>query len=133
MKFNIIKLLFSFFLLASLLFACEKQVGDYSAYLDKAEGVYPGKPISLTVLQGLNRADLSMIMSPDPRVVKIRIYWNNRRDSVEANVTASEIAKQKIIKIPSIGEGVYTFEAVTFDAKERKSITLQKTASILTR
>jgi len=111
--------------------SCEKNAGDYSAYLDKAEAVYPGKPSMLNIYQGYNRAQINAMMSPDPRVVKMRVYWNGRRDSIETQITGGDLAKQKSLTIPAIAEGVYTFEAVTFDANGRKSVTLQKSASIL--
>lgn len=128
-KYNIIIL--ACFLIGLFLFGCKKMPGDYKEYLAKAEGVYPGKPKSLRVLQGINRANISLMMSPDPRVVKVKLYWNSRRDSIETPITAANIAKEKIIIIPSIAEGVYTFEAVTCDAAGRRSIPLEKTASVL--
>jgi len=131
MRSNTLKAIAVSILAILWLSSCEKNAGDYSGYLDKAEAVYPGKPSMLNVYQGYNRAQINAVMSPDPRVVKMRIYWNNRRDSLETSITASDLAKQKIVNLPSIAEGVYTFEAVTFDAGGRKSVTLQKTASIL--
>jgi len=111
--------------------ACEKNVGEYDQYLDLAEKVYPGKPKSLTVFQGYNRAQINALMSPDPRVVKMRLYWNNRRDSVETQITAVDMAKNKIVNIPNIPEGVYNFEAITFDAQGRRSVIQSKIGSIL--
>ena len=111
--------------------SCEKNAGDYDTYLNEAEKVFPGKPKSLTIFQGYNRAHLSALMSPDPRVVKMRIYWNNRRDSIDTDITSADLAKNKLVDLVAIPEGVYTFEAVTFDATERRSVSLTKTGSIL--
>lgn len=111
--------------------SCEKRAGDYEKYLGQAEKVFPGKPKSLTIFQGYNRAQINALMSPDPRVVKMHLYWNNRRDSLVTAITSADLAKEKTVNIASILEGVYTFEAVTFDAEGRRSVALIKTGAIL--
>lgn len=131
MRKNILIFLFGCLVLGLAFTGCEKNAGDYSKYLDKAEGVYPGRPVSMTISQGYNKAAIHILMSPDPRVIKMRIYWNNRRDSIETVITSSDLAQYKVLNIPSIPEGVYTFEAVTFDVGGKRSVTLQKTGSVL--
>jgi hypothetical protein len=131
MKNNIFKWIFSCCFLALAISSCEKNAGEYDQYLDKAEKVFPGKPKSLTIFQGYKRAQLSALMSPDPRVVKMRIYWNNRRDSIDTDITSADLAKNKLVELAGIAEGVYTFEAITFDASGRRSVSLIKTGSVL--
>ena len=109
---------------------CEKGPGDYSKYLDKADAVYPGKPVSLTIKPGYNRAQISSLISPDPRVVKIRIYWNNGLDSLDANITSADLTQNKLVTIGSIPEGIHTFRAVTFDAAGHRSIVTEKTGPV---
>ena len=118
-------------LLIAAVIGCEKNVGDYEKYLGNAEIVYPGKPQSLTIYQGYNRAQINALMSPDPRVVKMRLYWNSRRDSIDTEITSSDLSKYKVVNINSIPEGVYNFETVTFDAQGRRSVTQTKIGSIL--
>ncbi len=131
MKRNIINLLFGLFALLLAFPACLPNDGDYSAYLDKAEAVYPGRPDSIIIMPGYNRAQINALMSTDPRVVKIRLYWNSRRDSLDAVVSGDEIAKRKILSLSSIPEGVYTFELITFDDKGNRSVMSEKTGQIL--
>lgn len=131
MKKNIFILILIWGIVGMAIIGCEKNAGDYDKYLDQAEKVYPGKPKSLTVFQGYNRAQISALMSPDPRVVKMRLYWNNRRDSIDTDITSADLAKNKLVNLMAIAEGVYTFEAVTFDASGRRSVILEKTGSIL--
>lgn len=131
MKQKILTWMLGFGILTMAVSSCEKNAGNYDQYLNQAEKVYPGKPKSLTIFQGYNRAQLSALMSPDPRVIKMRLYWNNRRDSIDTEITAADLAKEKVVNIPLIGEGVYTFEAVTFDATGKRSVVLSKTGSIL--
>ncbi|TDQ08079.1 DUF4998 domain-containing protein [Pedobacter metabolipauper] len=131
MKKNILTFIFSCCILGMAISGCEKNAGDYDKYLDQAEKVFPGKPKSLTVFQGYNRAQISALMSPDPRVVRMRLYWNNRRDSIDTDITPADLAKSKLVDLAAVPEGVYTFEAVTFDASGRRSVVLAKTGSIL--
>lgn len=131
MKKNIFKLIFSCSVLGLGIIGCEKPAGDYEKYLGDAEKVYPGKPKSLTIHQGYNRAKVYALMSPDPRVVKMHLYWNNRRDSIVTSITSADLAKDKVVDIPQIAEGVYAFEAITFDAQGRASVVSQKNGSIL--
>lgn len=121
---------FGTIVLAVLIAACNKGPGDYSKYLTNADAVYPGKPVSLAIQSGYNRAQINSLISPDPRVVKIRVYWNNRRDSLDANINTTDLAKNKILTISSIPEGIYTFQALTFDAAGHKSVMTEKTGPI---
>lgn len=114
-----------------ILAACLPKDGDYSEYLDRAEAIYPGRPDSIIIMPGYNRANISALMSTDPRAVKVRLYWNSRRDSLDAAVTKDEIAKRKIIMVPEISEGVYTFELVTFDSNGNRSVVSEKTGQVL--
>lgn len=128
---RIIKLLLpgTFFLMMGLA-ACLPNDGDYSAYLDKAEAIYPGRPDSVIIMPGYNRANINALMSTDPRAVKVRLYWNSRRDSLDAVITKDEIAARKIIEVPGIPEGVYTFELVTFDKNGNRSVVSEKTGQV---
>ncbi|KAA8481786.1 uncharacterized protein DUF4998 [Arcticibacter tournemirensis] len=119
------------FFLILVIAACLPNDGDYSAYLDKAEAIYPGRPDSVIVMPGYNRANINALMSTDPRAVKIRLYWNSRRDSLDAVISKDEIANRKIIQVPNIPEGVYTFELVTFDKSGNKSVVTEKTGQVL--
>lgn len=125
-------LIIPYLMLGVLFFAggCKKYSGDYTKYLDNAEAIYPGKPVSLVINSGINRAQVLALISPDPRVVKVRIYWNNGRDSVDADISKADLAKNKTIMIPSIPEGIYSFQAVSFDAAGHRSVVTEKNGSI---
>lgn len=131
MKKNILTFVLGCCIIGMAITGCEKRAGDYDKYLEQAEKVYPGKPKSLSIFQGYNRAQIIALMSPDPRVVKMRLYWNNRRDSIDTDITSADLAKSKVIELAAISEGVYTFEAVTFDGSGRRSVMLSKIGSIL--
>ena len=113
-----------------ILAGCEKGPGDYSKYLTNVEAIYPGKPVSLIIKSGYNRAQISSLISPDPRVVKMRVYWNNGLDSLDAIITSADLTKNKLITIGSIPEGIHTFRAVTFDAEGHRSVVTEKTGPI---
>ncbi len=131
MKRNISATLFGVLALLLAFSACLPNDGEYGDYLDKAEAIYPGRPDSVIVMRGYNRAQIDLLMSTDPRVVKVRLYWNSRRDSLDVQVSKDEIAKRKIIDLPFIPEGVYTFELVTFDGTGNRSVVSEITGQIL--
>ncbi|WP_265842215.1 DUF4998 domain-containing protein [Pedobacter sp. PLR] len=110
-------------------FACTKD-GDYSEYLKKAEKIYPGRPDSVVVSSGYNKAQIVSLLSADPRVAKLGVYWNGRRDSIIASVAAADLNKRKAVDIPVIPEGIYTFELATFDKAGNRSVFTEKTGQI---
>jgi hypothetical protein len=129
MKIAINKLGAAFVVLLLFFSSCSKKV-DYSDYLQQAEKVYPGRADSIIIRSGYQKAEVSSLLSSDPRVVKIRVFWNNRRDSVEAAVTQNDYSKKKTVAIPSIAEGMYIFEVVTLDAMSHRSAPSEQVGQI---
>lgn len=109
--------------------SCSEKV-DYSDYLKQAEKVYPGRADAIIVRSGYQKAEISSLLSADPRVVKMRVFWNNRRDSVETPVTENDYSKRKSVSIPVIPEGVYVFEVITLDAKDHRSVPSETSGQI---
>lgn len=109
--------------------ACSKKA-DYSEYLKQSEKVYPGRPDSIVVKSGYHKAQISSLLSSDPRVVKMRVFWNSRHDSLDVAVNKSDYSKRKIIDIPEITEGIYTFELITLDAMNHRSVASEKSGRV---
>ncbi|WEK17640.1 MAG: DUF4998 domain-containing protein [Candidatus Pedobacter colombiensis] len=123
------KLLFACILPLSFILACSKKV-DYSDYLKQSEKIYPGRVEAITVMSGYKKAQVNSLLSSDPRVVKMRLFWNNRRDSIEVVVNEQDYSKVKSVNIPVIEEGMYTFEVITLDAMNHRSVSSQKNGQI---
>lgn len=109
--------------------SCTKE-GDYSKYLDKAEKIYPGRPDSIIVGGGYSRVQINTLLSADPRMVKMRVYWNNKKDSIEAQIGSADLSKRKKVDISVIPEGYYTFQVVTFDVKGNRSVASEKNGQV---
>lgn len=129
MKITLNKILIAFMVVSMFFLSCNKKV-DYTDYLKAAEKVYPGRADSIIISSGYQKAEVSSLLSSDPRVVKMRVFWNNRRDSVEAVVTKNDHSKRKSIQIPNIPEGVYVFEVFTLDAMNHRSAPSVKNGQI---
>lgn len=129
MRITINKILFASILPALFLTGCSKKA-DYSDYLKQSEKVYPGRPDLIEVKSGYQRAQVSSLLSSDPRVVKLRVFWNNRHDSLDVSVTKDDYSKRKIVEIPQIAEGQYTFELITLDERDHRSVPSEKSGRV---
>lgn len=102
--------------------SCTPMDHYYADFIPESIKIYPGKIDSIVIKPGLNRMILSASLSHDPRIEKMKVYWNNKKDSVEFNVVASEVGKKKNVLINMLPEGNYNFEIFTFDNLGTKSV-----------
>lgn len=122
-KFN--KSVGPIFMVALLaLFSCTEWDG-FKRYTESGEIVYPGKIESVEIFSGENRVKITGELSPDPKVSKYRIFWNDFKDSAEFD--ASHIAKPASFEhIIEVEEGVKTFVFHTYDELGNRSIAVSK-------
>jgi hypothetical protein len=120
------KILFAFLIVPvcmAICSSCTRTTGDaYKKYLAGGEITYPGAADSVIVRAGYKRIQLSVILGNDPLVKKIRIFWNNGLDSVDAAV--SHITGKDTINviIPNLIEGNYNFTVYTYDDAGHRSV-----------
>lgn len=95
---------------------------EYLKFTEDGEISYVGKIDSLKFLPGRNRIKIEGLIISDPKVAELRVYWNNKKDSVviPINRTNGVDAVSKIIE--GLPENIYNFEVKTFDAKGNSSI-----------
>ncbi len=105
--------------------SCTSMDEYYIDYISDAEKIYPGKADSVKVYPGYERAMVSTQLSSDPKVIKLLIYWNNKQDSSVVQISNSDVGKIKKIIISPLEEGNYSFELITFDAKNNSSVTTE--------
>lgn len=122
MKYNIIYL----FLSLGLLFASCTDMNHVSKEFLTPEIRYAGSPDTINVLSGQERLVLNFRLA-DPSISQLKIYWNNKTDSLIQDVVMDVSPKAFNIEIPDLEEKTYSFEIITFDDKGNKSIT--KTAT----
>ena len=94
-------------------------------YLKFTEGgaiSYTGKMESLKVLSGRNRVKVEGLIISDPKVTEMRVYWNNKKDSVVVPIIRTSGVDAVSTIIENLPENIYNFEVKTFDAKGNASV-----------
>ncbi|WP_372755754.1 DUF4998 domain-containing protein [Mariniflexile sp.] len=131
---NIKKTSLPLFLLAfciSIFNACTPtSADDYKKYTEGGEILYSGKLDSVKIFSGHNRIKLEGMLSPDPKVTSYRIYWSNKKDSIDVPVSESDIANTISKIVEGLEENIYNFEIRTFDDKENSSIPVFITGTV---
>ncbi|WP_207534614.1 DUF4998 domain-containing protein [Desertivirga arenae] len=110
------------FLLLLLGISCSKDALDYQNYLNDTEKVYPGFPANIKALSGNYRVKLEWNPSPDPTVVKYKIFWNSRADSMEFSSNNHNPAETVSVIIPNLTEYTYSFTIYSYDSEGNRSV-----------
>lgn len=106
----------------SALISCEKMDSSYSEFIQGGSRIYPGRIMEIKTSPGRNRLALSWLLPTDPKVKKVRIYWNNRMDSTELSVGSNELSQRMAVTIPDLAEGKHNFEIYTYDIEGNQSV-----------
>lgn len=61
--------------------SCTK-MDEYLKYTDGKEILYTGIPDSIAMYSGYNRVVFRGVLASDPKIAKIKIYWNLKQDSL---------------------------------------------------
>lgn len=109
-------------LIISALGACTKMDDYKKKYEPNGAISYPGKLDSVQVFSGRNRVLLTGLFTSDPKIVKYKVYWNSKQDSIETAVTRTNGVDTAKLLIPNLPEGVMTFEIRTYDNEGHISI-----------
>lgn len=116
--------------IAMVFSACEK--GDeYKSFIPKGEKIYPGIDTAIAYYGGNKRGMLTWPSSPDQRVSKYVVYWNNRADSLVINEVSHNPKDTVKAMVSSLMEGTYTFVVNSFDLLGNKSVDVEKTNAIV--
>ena len=91
----------------------KKQVRSFKTIYGK-EILYTGIPDSIAMYSGYNRVVFRGVLASDPKIAKIKIYWNLKQDSLEQDIRREGNDNVLIIPIP-LEEGTYNFEMHTYD------------------
>ena len=81
----------------------------------------PGKALDVAARPGKERIEISWRID-DPDVVKTRIFWHSRADSIEVNTNTD--TDNYCDTIP-LAEGIYRFELLTYDAEDNVSLSVE--------
>jgi len=104
---------------------------DYKAkYMAGGSLTYPGIMDSVKILSGNKRVIITGLFTSDPKIVKYRVFWNSKQDSVEMPVKRTAGVDSVRLSIPNLPEGMMSFEIRTYDAQNHKSIPIRQAANI---
>ena len=79
--------------------SCTK-MDEYLKYTDGKEILYTGIPDSIAMYSGYNRVVFRGVLASDPKIAKIKIYWNLKQDSLEQDIRREGNDNVLIIPIP---------------------------------
>ena len=116
--------------LLSLLAACSKMDDYKSKYTQGGAITYAGKMDSVQIFSGKKRVKVTGLFTSDPNIIKYRVFWNSRQDSVEVAVTRTSGVDTANLIIPSLAEGVQSFEIRTYDKLGNSSVPVYVSASV---
>ena len=107
-----------------LLFACSKMDDTYDDFIKDGEIVYIARVDSATSYPGNNRMDLSMLLTADPRISKVKVYWDaaGQNDSTEKAVQRSAGVDTVRFSFNKLPEGTYTFYIYSYDNAGHRSV-----------
>jgi hypothetical protein len=97
------------------------QWDDYKKYTKDGEIVYTGKFDTAIIYPGKERVRLYGLLVADPKIVKCKIYWNNKADSIEYDIPL-ERDNNIFDQTFAVNEGVKSFTIYTFDALGNSSV-----------
>ncbi|MEO7211782.1 DUF4998 domain-containing protein [Mucilaginibacter sp.] len=124
------KLLFILTACCTLLAACTK-MDEYKKFSAGKEVLYTGKADSVKTYSGKKRIKLSWLHASDPKVVKTRIFWNNRTDSTDVLLNNATLANGRhSILISNLAEGNYNFELFNYDKDGNRSVVSRTSGSV---
>lgn len=110
--------------------ACTKIDAYKDKYTLKGSIVYPGKIDSVNVFSGKNRVKISGLFTSDPKIVKYRVFWNSRRDSIEVPINRTSGVDTAKVIISNLPEGLMSFEIRTYDAQGNISVPVNTAANV---
>ncbi|NGM62632.1 hypothetical protein G5B30_11970 [Sphingobacterium sp. SGG-5] len=130
MKNNRISFLIALFVLMGFLFSCKEMDYTYRQFVEDGETVYISKADSIVVRGGNQRAEVSWLLLSDPKVTKYKMYWNNRKDSVEGSIQKTEKVDTIKVMVNNLAEGVHEFEIFLYDKLGNTSIRSSKVGRV---
>lgn len=102
--------------------ACTKMDDYKKKYEANGAIVYPGKLDSVQIFSGKNRVLLTGLFTSDPKIIRYKVYWNSKQDSIETPVTRTSGVDTAKLYINDLPEGVMTFEIRTYDNEGHISV-----------
>jgi hypothetical protein len=117
-------------LLVIIIGSCSKMDDYKSKYMAGGSIIYTGKMDSVQIFSGNKRVKVTGLFTSDPNIVKYRVFWNSRQDSIEVTVKRTSGVDTAKVIIPNLPEGLMSFEIRTYDALGHSSVPVFATANV---
>ncbi|WP_158995648.1 DUF4998 domain-containing protein [Mucilaginibacter sp. L196] len=117
-------------LLVLIISACTKMDNYKNIYMKGGAIIYPAKLDSVQAFSGKNRVKITGLFTADPSIVKYKVFWNSRQDSIEVPVKRTNSVDTAKVIIPNLPEGLMSFEIRTYDAQGHISIPVTLSANV---
>lgn len=111
-----------------ILYSCSPMDEYLDKYTDRKEKQYTGIVNPAMMYSGENRVVFVGYLMSDPKISQIKIYWNERQDSLLRDIERTDGIDELIIPI-ALPEGGYNFEVFTFDKEGNSSIPVYLSAT----
>jgi len=119
--------------LGGLLAACSDMNEMHDMYLRDGEITYVGRVDSVRILSGRERVKLFYWLT-DPRVKRLQLFWNQKRDSLQVAVPEHEPLDALDVTIGDgngvIAEGNHTFLIYSHDERGHRSVVFETLVNI---
>ncbi len=119
---NTSKILSSLALVILVLWTACTPMDEYLDYVPNGEIVYPGKVDSIKAYSGKNRVKIEGLLTTDPNVTKLIVFWNTSRDSVIVPVVKTENVDTVSVMIENLAENTWSFIIRTEDNEGNRSV-----------
>lgn len=111
-----------FFMLLIMTFSCAKKQA-HEEFIGTQESIYVGKVQSVKVENGIGKVTAEWQVPPDPNISNFRIFWNNKKDSLNVNFERSKLLDNLVeVEISPLRSGNYFFEIYSLDLNGRRSV-----------
>ena len=108
--------------------ACSDMNDLHQIYLDQGEKIYAAKIDSVFIRPGDGREQLDLFYNAQ-RIVKCKIYWNVRTDSMEFELPSRGNSGISV-RLENMEEGNYGYEIFTFDKFENSSLVVEASGKV---
>jgi hypothetical protein len=115
------KILFLVIAVLSVLISCTKE-DAYKKFQEGGEIIYAGTLDTVIAQSGKNRINLQMDLGNDASVTKVKVYWNDGRDSSQVAVPRPVSSDIVNLLISNLSPGTYNFKVYTYDKQNNSSV-----------
>lgn len=125
-----IKTIMAFVIPLVTIVSCSKMDAYRAQYEKDGAITYAGKMDSVEILSGRNRVEVTGLFTSDPNIIRYRVFWNSRQDSVDVPVTRTSGVDTARKIISGLEEGTQSFEIRTYDKLGNSSVPVYVTGNV---